>query len=215
MLTSHTERNTGPWVGNATFPLENGCLTEGIMLRTFILGFTLKNSYSEEIKFAVIWKLGFPSFYPHCVINKACWWPTRGNWGPPSPLQHSVSPGLKHAVRRQQMQRTQFTCQKPDVQKRVNCCGCAPFFPAQPSWSSSCSFCSSRLLCLLVKLVKIWGEQGAVPRKERPAQGWAKRYLVCLASVQVLGRSVEQHKGHLKRWFEICVDTMDDLGLWI
>lgn len=136
MLTSHTERNTGPWVGNATFPLENGCLTEGIMLRTFILRFTLKNSYSEEIKFDMIWtSAGFLSSYPPWVINGACWWPTSGDQDPPSPLQHSVPPGLNHAVRRQQMQCTQFTCQKPDVQERANCCDCALLFPA--SWAGA------------------------------------------------------------------------------
>lgn len=42
MLTSHAERNTGLWVGNATDLLENGCLTEGIVIKTFILRFTLR-----------------------------------------------------------------------------------------------------------------------------------------------------------------------------
>lgn len=42
MLTSHAERNTGLWVGNATYFMENGRLTEGIMYKTFILRFTLR-----------------------------------------------------------------------------------------------------------------------------------------------------------------------------
>lgn len=42
ILTSHAERNTGLWVGNAAYLMANGHLTEGIIFKTFILRFTLR-----------------------------------------------------------------------------------------------------------------------------------------------------------------------------
>lgn len=62
MLTSHTERNICLCVGDAIYLLENGCLTEGIMYKTFKI--YLKNSHFKESKFDKIWgnklTLGFP-----------------------------------------------------------------------------------------------------------------------------------------------------------
>lgn len=62
MLTSHTERNTCLCVGNATYLLENGRLTEGIMFKAFKI--YLKNSHFKESQFDKIWEnkltLGFP-----------------------------------------------------------------------------------------------------------------------------------------------------------
>lgn len=62
MLTSHTERNICLCVGDAIYLLENGCLTDGIMFKTFKI--YLKNSHFKESKFDKIWEnklaLGFP-----------------------------------------------------------------------------------------------------------------------------------------------------------
>lgn len=49
MLISHAGRNTGLWVGNATYLLENGRLTEGIMFKAFQI--YLKNPHFKENKF--------------------------------------------------------------------------------------------------------------------------------------------------------------------
>lgn len=67
MLTSHAERNTGLWVGNATYLTENQRLTDGIIFKTFILRFTLRIHILK--KASLIWSekpsLCWGSLVPH------------------------------------------------------------------------------------------------------------------------------------------------------
>lgn len=65
MLTSHTERNTCLCVGNATYLLENGRLTE-VTFKTFKI--YLKNSHFKESKFDKIWKNKFMLGFPHLPL---------------------------------------------------------------------------------------------------------------------------------------------------
>ena len=148
MLTSHAERNTGLWVGNATYLSENGRLTERIMFKTFILRFTLRihilkrASWIRSEKTNSCW--GSP--VPHPPLAILLEWlvhdPEAATKISPRPCNTQALQAL-NTVRRQERQHTHLACPKPGVQDWVNCCQNPQLFPAQLSRSGSCSFCSS------------------------------------------------------------------------